>query len=154
MGRDQREVLLEDTDVHYRNYAESIKSPRTLRTYNFALRLFLDYLKVSSLSELLTSNPKLLESQIIDYLVYLKNRKKVSSSHRMTSLGAIKHFCRMNDIELPWYKISKYLGEDISVVKDRAYAREEIQQILVSHPSHCTYVLYSSCISTVYAKRI
>lgn len=36
----------------------------------------------------------------------------------------------MSDVELPWYKISKYLGEDISVVKDRAYTREEIRQIL------------------------
>jgi integrase len=48
----------------------------------------------------------------------------------MTSLAAFKHFCRMNDVELPWYKISKYLGEDISVVKDRAYTTEEIRQIL------------------------
>jgi len=56
IGKSQREVLLENTDTHYRNFAESIKSPRTLKTYNFALRLFLDYLEVSSLSELLTAN--------------------------------------------------------------------------------------------------
>jgi integrase len=36
----------------------------------------------------------------------------------------------MNDVDLPWYKISKYLGEYISIVKDRAYTREEIRQIL------------------------
>ena len=76
---------------------------------------------MSSLSELMTINTKLLESQIIDYIVFLRNQKKVSYSHRMTSLAAIKHFFRMNDVELPWYKISKYLGEDIGVVKDRAY---------------------------------
>jgi integrase len=78
----------------------------------------------------LTSNPKLIESQIIDYIVFLKNQKKVSYSHRMISLGAIKHFLRMNDVELRWYKILKYLGEDVSVVKDRTYTREEIKQIL------------------------
>ena len=109
----ERAVLLEETNKHYRNFAESVKSPRTLKTYNFALRLFLDYLKVSSLSGLLTSNPNLLESQIIDYIVFLKNQKKVSYSHRDISLAAIKPFFRMNDVELPWYKISKYLGEDI-----------------------------------------
>ena len=34
----QRKDLLEDTDKYYRNYAESVKSPRTLKIYNFALR--------------------------------------------------------------------------------------------------------------------
>lgn len=37
----------------------------------------------------------------------------------------------MNDIELNWFKINKYLGQHIKVVKDRAYTTEEIQQILL-----------------------
>lgn len=48
----------------------------------------------------------------------------------MTSFCAIKHFYRMNDIDLRWFKISKYLGEETRVVKDRAYTTEEIRQIL------------------------
>ena len=36
----------------------------------------------------------------------------------------------MNDIQLNWFKISKYLGEYSRVVHDRAYTTEEIQQLL------------------------
>jgi integrase len=36
----------------------------------------------------------------------------------------------MNEIELNWFKISKYLGEPTKVVRDRSYTTEEIQHIL------------------------
>lgn len=60
----------------YRNFVDSIKSSRTLTTYNFALRLFMEYRRVSNSSELLKDDPNLIESEIIEYIIYLKNEKK------------------------------------------------------------------------------
>jgi integrase len=116
----------------------SLKSPSTSKAYYYALKYYLDYRKLSNLEELLANttaavivNTKVIESQIVDYLTYLKLEKKTSYAYRSLQLAAIKHFYRMNDIELNWLKISKYMGEQIKVVRDRAYTTEEIQQILL-----------------------
>ncbi len=80
MGVDiSQRISLEDSKP-YRNFADSLKSSRTLKTYNFALRLFMSYRRLSDISDLLNGDPKLIESQIIEYIVYLKNEKKVSYS--------------------------------------------------------------------------
>jgi integrase len=129
MGDIGQRVLLGESKP-YQNFVDSLRSSRTLKTYNFGLRLFMGFRRVSDVSELLKDDPKLIESEIIEYIIYLKNEKKVSYSHRMTSFCAIKHFYRMNDIDMRWFKISKYLGEETRVVKDRAYTTEEIGQIL------------------------
>jgi integrase len=110
----------------------SLKSRNTSRIYAVALNDFMKYRKVTNLSELLENETKakLLESDIIEFLVYLKLERKTSWSFRNVRLSAIKHFYRMNDIELNWFKISKYLGEYNKVAHDRAYTTEEIQQLL------------------------
>jgi integrase len=45
-------------------------------------------------------------------------------------LAAIFLFYDMNDITLNKKKISKYLGEHVKTIKDRAYTRTEIKRIL------------------------
>lgn len=93
----------------------------------------MSYRKVPSLEELIEidKTPRLIQSSIIEYLVYLKQLRKTSYSYRNVQLAAIKHFYRMNDFEqLNWFRISKYLGEHTRVVKDRACTIEEIQQLL------------------------
>jgi integrase len=115
----------------YKELAASIKSEATAYQYKGALRRYLQYRHQESLDELLksSSNIKIIESDIIAYLVFMRSQK-TSWNHRSGQISAIKHFYRMNDIQLNWYKISKYLGEHTRVVKDRAYTTEEIQQIL------------------------
>jgi integrase len=110
----------------------SLKSPNTSKIYTVALNDFMRYRKATNLSELLENETKtkLLESDIIEFLVYLKLERKTSWSFRNVRLSAIKHFYRMNDIELNWFKISKYLGEYNKVAHDRAHTTEEIQQLL------------------------
>lgn len=60
----------------YQNFVDSLKSSRTLKTYNIALRLFMGFRRVSDISELLKDDPKVIESEIIEYIIYLKNEKK------------------------------------------------------------------------------
>jgi hypothetical protein len=59
-----------------------------------------------------------------------KTRNEDLRPFRNVKLAALKHFYRMNDIELNWFKVSKYLGKHTRVVKDRAYTTEEIQHLL------------------------
>jgi hypothetical protein len=57
----------------------SLKSPSTSKVYVTALNDLMKYRKVTNLSELLPGDPqfnKLLESDIIEFLVYLKLEKK------------------------------------------------------------------------------
>ncbi|HEY6668218.1 MAG TPA: tyrosine-type recombinase/integrase [Candidatus Nitrosopolaris sp.] len=112
--------------------AASIKSPKTSEIYRYGLSKYMAYRKVSDIGELLAtdSNPRLIQASIIEYLVNLK-QKGLSYSYRNVQLSSIKHFYRMNDIELNWFRIAKYLGEHTKVARDRAYTNEEIQRLLL-----------------------
>jgi integrase len=130
----------------YQELAASIKSEATAYQYKGALRRYLSYRHQDNLEELLiTPNTKIIESDIIAYLVFMRSQK-TSWNHRSGQISALKHFFKMNDIQLNWYKISKYLGEHTRVVKDRAYTTEEIQQILTKADERmrCVVLLLAS----------
>jgi len=116
----------------FQDLAASISSPSTVTVYKYALEKYMQYRKVSNIEELLNTDrdSKLIQSSIMSYLVHLKQDRKTSYSFRNVQYSAIKHFYRMNEIELNWFKISKYLGEPTKVVRDRSYTTEEIQHIL------------------------
>jgi integrase len=114
----------------FQGLSASIKSEATAYQYKGALRRYLAYRHQNSLSELLEqTNTKIIESDIIAYLVFMKS-KQTSFSNRNGQISALKHFYKINDISLNWYKITKYLGEYKRMVKDRAYTTEEIQKLL------------------------
>ncbi len=105
----------------YAELSASIRSEATAHQYKGALRRYLAYRKQEELSDLLEgaqAQPKIIESDIIAYLVYLKQQQKISWSSRNGELSALKHFYKMNDITLNWYKIGRYLGEH-TIVEDR-----------------------------------
>jgi integrase len=117
----------------FADLAASIKSPKTAEIYQYAMKSYMKYRKVSSLEELLQvdKTPKLIQSSIIEYLIYLKQVRDTGYSYRNTQLAAIKHWYRMNDFEeINWFKVAKYLGEHVRIVRDRAYTTEEIHLLL------------------------
>jgi site-specific recombinase XerD len=113
----------------YRNFINSIRSPATLKSYNYSLKYFMRYCK-TDIPGLLRGNPKTLEQQIIEFLVEMRQVQKLSYGIINTRLAAIKKFYEMNDIVFNWKKISSYLPENIRVNKDRAYTIEEVQTML------------------------
>jgi integrase len=114
----------------FQELSASIKSEATAYQYKGALRRYLRYRHQDSLSELLEqTNTKIIESDIIAYLVFMKN-KQTSFANRNGQISVLKHFYKINDIQLNWFKITKYLGEYKRMVKDRAYTTEEIQKLL------------------------
>jgi site-specific recombinase XerD len=113
----------------YRNFINSIKSPATLKSYNYSLKYFMRYCK-TDIPGLLKGDTKTLEQQIIEFLVEMRQVQKLSYGIINTRLAAIKKFYDMNDQVFNWKKISSYLPENIRINKDRAYTIEEIQNML------------------------
>jgi integrase len=74
-------------------------------------------------------DPKLIQSNIIDFLIYLRDKGK-SPNTISSYLAAIKHFYDMNDIILNWKKIKSFRGEFYLVVDDEAYTAEQIKLLV------------------------
>jgi len=89
--------------LQYRNFIESLKSRKTKKLYDFELRQFIQYIKGEE--HLISDYPKLIETQIIDYICHLKS-KGLSQSKLSLALCAISHFYTMNDILLNKKKIT------------------------------------------------
>lgn len=91
------------------------------------------HLHLDNVDDLLNNadKPKLIESQIIEYIVMLKNPPhSLAYQSRNLYLAAFLTFYSMNDITLNKRKISKYLGERVKAHKDRHYSIEEIEKLL------------------------
>jgi site-specific recombinase XerD len=113
-------------------FQNAIKSPRTKETYTLFLQNFQSYLKAPNCEMLLQKySTKEMEMKIIDYIMYLRNERKVSPLTIHVHIAALKHFFEMNDfVGMNWKKISKYMGEFYTVAEDRPYSREEIGQLV------------------------
>jgi integrase len=114
------------------NFIESLKSEATKRQYKKGLEKYMAFYKFESLDQILADaeKPKLIESQIINYIVSLKQNDKIAAASIRVYLAAILHFYLMNDIILNKRKITMYIGESVRKQKDRAYTTQEIQRLL------------------------
>jgi integrase len=91
------------------------------------------YLKIDNPDELLRcqDNPKFIQNQIIDYLIYLKNPPiSLIYATRSQYLAAIMTFYDLNDVILNKKKIYRYLGEEEKPIENRCYTTEEIAKML------------------------
>lgn len=116
----------------YRNFINAIKSSATRRGYIISLKRYLNYLKMTEVNDLLLEqNPKVIESQIIDYIMSLREDGIAYKTIQFLT-APIFTFYQLNDIMLNRKKISRYLGEYKKIVKDKAYNVEQIQQALTN----------------------
>jgi hypothetical protein len=117
----------------YQSFINGIKSPATREAYENSLRRYLNHIKQKTPDDLLlhTSNPRYIESQIIDYIMSLRN-SGVSYATIQFLVAPIFTFYQLNDVVLNRKKVSRYLGENKRVVKDGAYTTEQIQTALES----------------------
>jgi integrase len=119
----------------YNTLKNSITCNPTLQVYTSKLRGFMTFLHfpVNEVDKLLMDNDiKLVQKCIIDFIIYLREERSLSSSAILSYATAIKYFYDINDVStLNWSKIYKSLPEYKTVVKDgRAYTREEIAKML------------------------
>jgi predicted subunit of tRNA(5-methylaminomethyl-2-thiouridylate) methyltransferase len=72
------------------------------------------------------SSPRLTESQIIDYIMSLRN-SGVAYSTIKSLIAPIFTFYQLNDVTLNRKKVMCYTGEYRKVVKDKAISTQQIQ---------------------------
>lgn len=77
-------------------------------------------------------DPRLIQSQLIEYIIYLRENRKLGSNSINTNMAAVKKFYDTNDIALKWAKIKSYVGKGKGGGgrKDRPYTIKEISKML------------------------
>ena len=86
-------TLLNSQEDHrlYKNFIHSIKTQVTRENYLKFLQYYLKFLGVKTLKELIENKPqKIIESDIIAYLIHLRNQKKISYGSAKMYLVAIR----------------------------------------------------------------
>ncbi|WP_415283572.1 hypothetical protein [Candidatus Nitrososphaera sp. FF02] len=111
----------------YRNFANTIRSPKTLYNYERFLKKFMKYQGAASFDALLQGDTLEIESRIIEWI---HADKSITNTSKASYLGAIKHFYEMNRVTLSWRIIMKHLGEKERAFQDRAYSIDELLMML------------------------
>jgi hypothetical protein len=98
----------------FRNFILSLRSECTRKLYSFYLLKFLshnqNYVDLS-LDEILKIDHKIIETDIIETMIKMKEDEKLSSSSTPLLLAAVFHFFSINDVMLNRKKISKFARE-------------------------------------------
>jgi hypothetical protein len=71
-----------------------------------------------------------IQSQLIEYVIYMKEELKLSRNTIYSRLSAVEKFYETNDIELRWKKIKSYVGHGGKKrsKKDRPYTHGDSTQ--------------------------
>jgi site-specific recombinase XerD len=117
----------------FRNIVETCRAPATRNAYTKSLRLFLKYLRLeeTDYDKLIEKDPKIIQQDICDYILYMRKRG-LSSASVSTYLSGLVKFYSMNDITLNWLKIHSFEGEQEKQREDRPYTHSEIK-LLIEH---------------------
>jgi len=76
-------------------------------------------------------NPRIIQDQIIDFLILLKNPPhSLRYATRSQYVSAIITFYDLNEVILNRKKIYRYLGEEERPIENRGYNTEEIRKML------------------------
>jgi hypothetical protein len=84
----------------FRNFIETVHSQYTRKVYTNPLQLYMRYRHVDDCSQLLHGDPRLIQSQIIEYIISLRENRKLDSNSINSNIAAMKKFYDTNDIEL------------------------------------------------------
>jgi hypothetical protein len=69
--------------------------------------------RVNDCSQPIQGDPRLIQSQLIEYIIYLRENRKLGSNSINTNIAAVKKFYDTNDIELKWQKSSLMLVREM-----------------------------------------
>jgi integrase len=116
------------------NFVQTCKTPATRILYTKVLEYFMKYLQLEpgnyDFDKLLEKNPKLIQMDICDFIIYLRSKTSLSSGSISTYVSAIRKFYTMNDVQLNWTKIHSFEGEREKKVEDRPYTHSEIKTLI------------------------
>jgi site-specific recombinase XerD len=108
-------------------------SDRTKLAYTYHINEFLAHYRITDIQPLKEYSPKVLKQMVKDYIVYLRDDKKLSGSSISLHVAAIAHFFyieRDDDHKIDWKKVRLEIPPNENIRRDRAYTIEEIQKML------------------------
>jgi len=103
-------------------FQESFKSEFTKYTYNY-------YLKKYGIHKLKITDPRLVETEIIKFVLQMKKKGK-SSTAIGNYVKAVISYYKISDVILNTKKISRFMPESRRIKKDRAYTHSEISKMI------------------------
>lgn len=108
-------------------------SERTKYIYTYNINEFLKHFKVIDLQLLQEYSPKIIKQMVTDYVLFLRDNKKLSHSSISLYVSALAHFfhkIRDDDYKIDWSKSREEIPPDENNHTDRTYTIEEIQKML------------------------
>ena len=120
------------SEVAYRCFVDTCRSPATRDIYVRALTFFMSYLELPprAYNKLLDKDPKIIQTDICDFITHLR-RRGIASASISTYVSAIARFYVINDLTtLNWKKIKSFMGEHEKAAEDRPYTHSEIRTLL------------------------
>jgi integrase len=120
------QTITKESDA-YTNFINSLDSEASRTAYRTIFPYFMKFCKIDTYDAMLLIEPKKLEGLIRDYIIYLREDRKVSSATVAAYSSAIAHFFEMNDVVINWKKLKKFKGKKRAVVEDVPYTRDQIK---------------------------
>lgn len=129
----------------YERFLGVLRSKYTKVTYTKSLRNFLQFSGFEDYTDLIT---KLSDDEkhdlISDYLMYLKNQKKLSPSTILVAYSTVRRFYTINRVKLDWDHLTHYKGKSKGKrIDDRLYTKDEIDQLILHADLRDKVVIYT-----------
>ncbi|MGH9983421.1 MAG: tyrosine-type recombinase/integrase [Nitrososphaeraceae archaeon] len=105
----------------------------TKETYQCHINDFLAFYKLTDIEPLKEYSPKLIKQMVLDYVLELRDERKISRSsikNHCAALSLFFYMIRDDDTRLNWTKVRMEFPPDERINRDRAYTSEEIQKML------------------------
>lgn len=109
-------------------FEESIKSKATRKNYIDHINRFLEFTKLKDYDSILKIESNQLQTILEDYVIHLKNT--INPNSVAVYITGVKHFCIMNRIKVFWEIIQKMYPERIKQSGQKAWATDQIQEML------------------------
>lgn len=130
----QEEQQKQQKQRHYScfdRFINLIHSKDTKKSYTKYLNQFMRFCQFEKYEQLLEIEDSQKFELISDFLIYLKQERKVSSSSINITFSAIKRFYKSNRVTLDWDHLTFFKGKNTGkVVEDRIYTNKEIEQLM------------------------
>jgi hypothetical protein len=133
-GQEQIELDLrsQHSDA-YRNFINSIDSEVTRADYKRNISYSIKFCQKADYEEILQlakEDINKLEGIVRDYIIYLRQEKRLSSASVSVYVAATIHFYGMNDVRINWKKLKKFKAKHRTVVEDKPFTRQQIKQLI------------------------
>jgi integrase len=123
-------TITSNSSEAYLNFISSLDSEITKDSYRYSLSNFMQFSKLTNYNQLLTYNTQKLEGVIRDYIIHMRQDRKLSPATVSSRIAAVNHFLEMNDIVINLKKIKKFEGKFRNIIEDKPYTRQQIKRLV------------------------